>query len=95
MEEKDPKEYWKMVNKLREKDNGENSTPDIKIFTEYFEKLFAEKNPDGHEEKEKFVLEKLNELNIQNEPDFTMEELKKAIHLLKKNKAAGGDRIPA
>ena len=95
MEEKDPKEYWKMVNKLREKDNDENGTPDIEIFTEYFEKLFSEKNPEGHEEKEKFVLEKLNELNIQKEPDFTMEELKKAIHLLKKNKAAGEDRIPA
>ena len=39
--------------------------------------------------------EKLNTYDFQKETDFTMEELKTAIKMLKKNKAAGHDRISA
>ena len=38
----------------------------------------------------------LNQIpHISNEPDFTLEELIKAIKALKCNKSAGPDRIPA
>ena len=60
----------------------------MEYFTNYFEKLFAKTNPVDHEAKEKFVEEKLNEFNFQKEADFTIEEIKSAIKMLKKNKAA-------
>ena len=47
----------------------------------------------GSKEKEEFVLNTLK--NFDQEPNFTMKELKDAISILKKNKAAGVDRIPA
>ena len=86
IEEKDPKEYWKMVNEMREKKNSESSISDVEYFTNYFEKLFAKTNPVDHEAKEKFVEEKLNEFDFQKEADFTIEEIKSAIKLLKKIK---------
>jgi hypothetical protein len=95
MEEKDPKEYWKMVNEMRDNKKSDSQISDIDYFTDYFEKLFTKTNPVDHEEKERFVEEKLNEFNFQKETDFTIEEIKTAIKMLKKNKAAGHDRISA
>ena len=40
IEEKDPKEYWKLVNELREKKQGESHF-DAERFTLFFEKLYS------------------------------------------------------
>ena len=93
-EKQDPKEYWKLVNELREKkQNG--CYFEAERFTQFFEKLYS-----APEEKNKKIEEYVeNILNhvpfISKEPNFTLEELIKAIKALKCNKAAGPDRIPA
>ena len=94
MEDKDPKEYWNLVNDLRNKKDKQKDF-DVEQFQSFFENLFA-KRDSINEDIDKFVVETLSELrDMENEPDFTMEELKKAIKALKKNKSAGLDRIPA
>ena len=41
LEDKDPKEYWKLVNQLREKKKSDSEISNIDIFTNFFETLFA------------------------------------------------------
>ena len=85
-----------LENDQRTKRNENPGISNIESFTEFFEKLFTSESPNGFSEKKKqYVENKLRDYNLKREPDFTIEELKKAIHLLKKNKAAGEDRIPA
>ena len=93
-ERQDPKEYWKLVNELREKKQT-RSCFEAERFTQFFENLYSapeEKNKNMRE----YVENILNHIPcISKEPDFTIEELIKAIRALKNNKAAGPDRIPA
>ena len=95
IEEKDPKEYWKLINDLRENKKSGSTSEDAELFTDFFEKLYSKKNPEGHSLKEEFVKAKLEDFNFQKEVDFSIEELRKAIQMLKRNKSAGQDRIPA
>ena len=93
METKDPKAYWNMVNELREKKQSKSSF-DTEEFTTFFEKLYA-KSKHNNKEIEEYIDLILGEHPLENStPDFTLEELKKAINRLKNNKAAGPDRIP-
>ena len=95
VEEKDPKEYWKLVNDLREKKSS-NTQYDAEKFTQFFEGLYSATEEQKHEEIRVQVDEMLDRLSgLPGEPDFTLEELIKAIRALKNNKAAGPDRIPA
>ena len=91
LEAKDPKEYWEMVNKLREK-KKQSSTFNATDFVKFFENLFAKNEPD--KEIEDLVQDTLESL-YNTTPDFTMNELTKAIKWLKNNKSPGPDRIPA
>ncbi len=84
-----------MINELGVKKKSESNISNVDTFTDFFEQLFSKTAPEGHEEKEDFVQNKLKDFNFVKEPEFTMEELKKAILMLKKNKAAGMDRLPA
>ena len=95
METNDPKEYWKMVNELRAKKQTKTPITNTEDFVNFFEKLYSKNVPKDHEEKEKFVREYLEKLDFEKEPDFILEELLKAIRILKNNKASGKDRIPA
>ena len=94
LEEKDPKEYWKMVNELREKKSN-GASFDVDNFTAFFEKLYSSTGKVNIEVTNtvKEVMEKLEKFT--DKPNFTLKELKKAIILLKNNRAAGPDRIPA
>ncbi len=95
IEEKDPKEYWKLVNELREKKSS-NSQYDAEKFTQFFEELFSVSEKERNDEIKLKIKEMLERIpNLPEEPDFTFEELIKAIKALKNNKAAGPDRIPA
>ena len=93
-EKQDPKEYWRLVNELREKkQNG--AYFDAERFTLFFEKLYSAPE-NKNKEIEEYVEKMLNQIpHISNEPEFTLEELIKAIKALKCNKSAGPDRIPA
>lgn len=91
LESKDPNEYWKLVNELREKKQVD-SYFQADTFTSFFEKLFS-LSDHSNQEIEKQVSDSLDNITVSNEPDFLMDELKKAIKSLK-NKT-GPDRIPA
>ena len=98
IETKDPKEYWKIVNELRENKKSETSF-NTKTFSDFFQDLFsADKTKSeslNDQNVENFVKESLEKIQDPDEPDFTMKELNFAIKWLKKNKAVGPDGIPA
>ena len=58
-EAKDPKEYWKMVNELRDKKSSENSF-NTTTFVDFFKNLFSPSEPNL--EVEKYVLDSLNDV---------------------------------
>lgn len=94
LEKERPKEYWKIVNELREKKHRETSFNTVN-FMKFFENLYSKtKLSKTDEEIENFVSETLKNLQSTNEPDFVIEELILAIKQLKNNKAPGPDRIP-
>ena len=81
-EGKDPQEYWKLVNQLRE--NKQNNTYfNAENFTNFFEKLYSHSDKIDNQitESVRDILENMS--NIANEPDFQMDELTKAISSLK------------
>ena len=93
LECRDPKKYWDLINEIRQKKSGEQHY-DTDEFVAFFETLFAEKvSPD--EKIDQKLAKNLTEVSQTGEPMFTMAELRKAIKLLKLNKSAGLDRIPA
>ena len=96
IENTDPKEYWKIINELREKKTNEVDF-DTEKFTTFFERLYSlPKTTVGQQEITDYVLEALNDIpQSVLDADFTLEELVKAIRQLKNNKAAGPDRIIA
>ena len=99
MHDKNPKEYWKLVDQLKSEDNEGNQDHD-KIdptsWHEYFSKLLA---PDTEsDERSELINNKLKELEQNkcfNELNFriTETEVIKALRSLKNNKAAGLDGI--
>ena len=95
LEKEHPKEYWKLINELREKKQREtsfNTSNFVKFFQNLYSKIDTNKSD---EEVEKFVSETFKQFHSSSEPIFTLEELISAIKRLKNNKAAGPDRIPA
>ena len=93
-EENNPKEYWKLIKMLR------NNKKEQKIcnpgdFVTFFENLFSntETEKQHHAEIKLFVESILK--NAKGKEDFTIEEFLHALKILKNNRAAGPDRIPA
>ena len=93
-EENNPKEYWKLIKMLRE-NRKENKICNTNDFVNFFEKLFSA--PNEKDENDMNMMEFVNNIlkNAKAKEDFTIEELLKALKILKNNKAAGPDRIPA
>ena len=57
IEDKDPKEYWRLINELRQKKQSEANF-DTDSFTSFFEKLYAiPKSETGQKKIIEFVLE--------------------------------------
>ena len=71
LEEKDPKEYWKLVNELRGKKQSGSNISNAETFAKFFENLYKKHDPGGHVEKEEFVLNRLGDFDLQKELDFT------------------------
>ena len=67
LEQKDPKEYWDLVNKLREKKQN-NTTYNTTEFIKCFEQLYAEDEDDG--KLDEYVREAIETLD-DSAPDFT------------------------
>ena len=83
-EEKDPKEYWKLVNKLR-KNKLEKKISNTEDFVNFFENLFSEKEElQQHEQEMKEYVEDMLK-NIEGKEDFTLEEFLHAIKIFKKS----------
>ena len=94
LEEKDPKEYWKLVSEIRGK-NAVGTSFDAENFTSFFEKLYSP-TAKVNDDVTRTVKEALNSLNkFTDEPNFTLEELIKAIRILKTGRAAGPDQTIA
>ena len=94
IENKDPKEYWKLIGKLR-KNKSEQKICNTDDFVSFFEKLFA-KN-ENNTEHEKYVKEIVEAAlkDAKGKGDFTYEEYLHALKILKINRSTGPDRIPA
>ena len=79
-DDRNPKEYWKLVNELREKKRNK-TTGDSETFTTFFENLYAKDNTVRDKEIEDFDTSTLNNESITNNEDtnhektFTIEEL--------------------
>ncbi len=97
LESEDPKQYWNLINELRNTQKN-NNISNSNNFEKFYENLFSKYS---HSEKSKYnlismeveELLKSNELN--KETDFTLKELNESLAKLKNNKTAGPDRIPA
>ena len=91
MEQERPREYWKIVNELREKQHRETSFNTVN-FMKFFENLYSKTEVrKSDEEIEDFVTDALDKIKSSSEPEFTLEELISAIKRLKNNKAPGPD----
>ena len=91
MEKERPKEYWKIINELKEKKRSETSF-NTENFMKFFENLYSKTEIRKSDDKiEDFVIQALEKIKTSNEPDFTMEELNFAVNSLKNNKAPGPD----
>ena len=94
LEEKNPKEYWKIVQDLRKK-KKEQQICNTEEFVTFFEELFTEKQElNDHENEIKSYVENTLK-NAVSKQDFTLAEFFRALKILKNNKSAGPDRIPA
>ncbi len=93
VEKEDPKKYWDIINEIRHKKDGEQHY-DTEEFVAFFETLFA-KRKSPNENIDQKVANELSDANFLENIQFTLVELKAAIRLLKNNKAAGPDRVPA
>ena len=80
LESKDPKEYWKLVNELREKKQDE-SFFHADAFTDFYQKLFSLSNHSDTEIEEHVAIS-LENLPGSNEPDFTLGEKNLSNHLM-------------
>ena len=98
LREDNPKEYWKLINSLKEEEKeGPESTIELDKWYTYFRSL--NKIP----EKYKTRIEEINKIvkNMENSPTFceleykiTSSEIMKAISKLKSGKAVGLDSLP-
>ncbi len=83
LEGKDPQEYWKLVNQLRDKKQNE-SYFDADKFINFFENLFSKSDKDNNSDTiSKTVHDVLANITKATESVFQMDELKKAIKALK------------
>lgn len=98
-EKKDPKEFWKLVNKLKNKKSEIQNPISINNWSSYFTKLHNNKNTNIDREFDARIKEKLK-LKIKQQTDdpifdckFTSNEIYDSIKCLKLNKASGLDAI--
>ena len=97
-ESDNPKDFWEMVNELRQKSANQISDKiDAEEWFTYFRKLFTPHNSakSGFEKLVDFNVSKIAEYAKSNEPildePITLEEIRKASTRLKTGKAAGND----
>ena len=99
-ESDNPKDFWEMVNELRQKSANQISDKvDADEWFTYFRKLSTPHNSSkgGFEKLVDFNVSKIAEFAKSNEPilgePITLEEIRKASAKLKTGKAAGNDSI--
>ena len=99
-ESDNPKDFWEMVNELRQKSANQISDKiDAEEWFTYFRKLSTPHNSakSGFEKLVDFNVSKIAEFPKSNEPildePITLEEIRKASTKLKTGKAAGNDSI--
>ncbi|MEW8542872.1 MAG: reverse transcriptase family protein, partial [Candidatus Thiodiazotropha sp.] len=90
MQSKNPKQYWKFLNSIKEKSN--TRCPPLDDFYEYFEKL--NQNVDAHFD----ISDAIDELDFQDDEDLlnakiTEAEITACINSINNGKSPGDDRI--
>ncbi len=97
-EEKNTKEYWNLIDKLKD-EKKETTIYNPEKFQSFFKNLYSGKSLNiepFHKNIEQIVKNSLqNEDKNIIDADITLEEIKKYIIKLKNNKSSGPDRIPA
>jgi hypothetical protein len=99
LEDKNPKAFWELVNKLRDrKKNGNNLHPDtwLEYFKDLHKKKVNMKYDMDFQEKVENKLKNLSNLKIYNEEldkDITAKDIEENIQHLKNGKSSGPDSI--
>ncbi len=99
-EKKDPKTFWKLINDLKGKKNGNVNPIEHEEWTKYFHQLHNTTiTKDIDQDFQKSVVSKLDTIINSTkhveilDTNFTMDEIKKGVNLLKLNKSCGMDSI--
>jgi hypothetical protein len=89
----DPQRFWKEIKKFKNK-NPNRTNISTNEFYEYFKELFSDSEVFANNEVENGLSGIINDISIEQlDSDFNLDEVKKAIKHLKKEKSAGVDRL--
>lgn len=89
LHENDPRQFWKVLNNLKNAENCESNPISITEWTDYFKQLYSCSYP----EMDIKDIEDSNSNNCQLDFPFTCKEVKDNIKLLRNNKQPGIDLI--
>ena len=99
LQEKHPKQFWNLINSLKDNAKQGSHSVNSEVFYQFFKNLNDVKNTDSNDKFEKFLDQKINKMVQQNknvdilDNEITLDETCKTLTNLKNGKSAGLDSI--